>query len=257
MAQDPKSSVPARKLGRGLSALMGQPVAINLPGALAAPGLPGAVVAPVVVPAAVMVPVGERIVEIAIELITKNKHQPRTQFDETALNELADSIKRSGVMQPVLVRRAKYAPGVSGGQIAQYELISGERRLRASAIVGLKTVPCVIREINEQESAEWALVENLQREDLGPVEMARAFKRLTVEFGLTQAEIARQVSINAASVSNHVRLLELEPSILDLVNAKKLSFGHARGLLAMPSVHVSLDPAKSRIAMAERAAREQ
>ncbi len=160
--------------------------------------------------------------EIPIELITPNPHQPRRTFNAEALQSLADSLTARGVLQPVLVRP------VAGGT---YELIAGERRWRASQLAGRETVPAVVRPHDDQESLELALIENMAREDLNPVEEARACALLTEELGLTREELGRRVGRSRVAVSNLVRLLDLPDEILDLLEARTLSEGHGRALL--------------------------
>lgn len=161
---------------------------------------------------------------IRIALIEPNKNQPRKEFDEEKLNELADSMKRYGVLQPLLVKQ--------NGRM--YEIIAGERRWRAAKLAGLKEVPVIIRSFDPQESAEISIIENIQREDLGPVEEARAYKALIDEFGLTQEEVAGRVSKNRSTITNSLRLLQLPDRVLELLTDGKLSAGHARCLITIP-----------------------
>jgi len=166
------------------------------------------------------------IQRIRIETIVPNRYQPRHTFPQEELAELAASIKESGVLQPIMVRR-------KGDGI--YELISGERRWRASKAAGLETIPVVIRNCSDQESLLLAMVENLQREDLNPMETARAYSRMMNEFGLTQDAIATKVGRDRSSVANFVRLLHLHPEIQELVEGGILSTGHAKALLGLSS----------------------
>lgn len=167
----------------------------------------------------------EATVQLRIEEIEPNRNQPRKEFDEAALAELADSISRHGVLQPLLVR-----PLIDGG----YQLVAGERRWRASRMAGLTEVPVVIRQMNDQEMMELALIENLQREDLSPVEEAEGFQTLMQEYQLTQEEVSKVVGKSRPAVANALRLLALPPSVLELVKEGKLSAGHARTLLSFP-----------------------
>lgn len=162
------------------------------------------------------------ILELGVGELRANRNQPRRTFDEGSLDELAASIRQSGVMQPVLVR-----PVEGGG----YELIAGERRWRAARKAGLATIPAIVRELGDREAAEWAIVENVQREDLNPLDKAEAIRNLLDRFGLTHAEVAERVGVDRASVSNQVRLLELEGPVQDLVRTGRLSLGHAKVLL--------------------------
>lgn len=154
--------------------------------------------------------------------IEPNRDQPRKHFDEEALNELADSIAKHGVIQPLLVR-----PMSDGG----YQLIAGERRWRASRIAGLSEVPVVVKEMTDQEAMELALIENLQREDLNPIEEAEGFKLLMDTYNFTQEQAAERVGKSRPAVANALRLLSLPQEILDLVKTGKLSAGHARTIL--------------------------
>ena len=163
---------------------------------------------------------------IRIETIVPNRYQPRHTFPPDELAELAASIKESGVLQPIMVRR-------KGDGI--YELISGERRWRASKEAGLETIPVVIRNCSDQESLLLALVENLQREDLNPMETARAYWRMMNEFGLTQDAIAAKVGRDRSSVANFVRLIHLHPELQELVQEGTLTTGHAKALLSLSS----------------------
>ena len=161
--------------------------------------------------------------EVAIETVTPNPYQPRKEFSAEKLNDLAESIKIHGVIQPLLVRDYQ----------GEYQLIAGERRLRASKLAGLTTVPVVVREMTDQAMMEVALVENIQREDLNPIEEAEAYRRLMDEFQLTQEDIAKKVGKSRPTVANTLRLLNL-PSELqaDLANGN-LTTGHARALLSL------------------------
>ena len=163
---------------------------------------------------------------IRIEHIVPNRYQPRHIFTQEELAELTASIKESGVLQPIIVRR-------KGDGI--YELIAGERRWRASKEAGLETIPVVIRNCSDQESLLLALVENLQREDLNPMETARAYSRMMNEFGLTQDAIAVKVGRDRSSVANFVRLIHLHPEIQELVEGGTLTTGHAKALLGLQS----------------------
>ncbi len=178
-----------------------------------------------------LIPVGpeqlnrdEPISEIEIALIKPNPFQPRRVFNEEKLVELADSIKEHGVVQPIVVRK---------GENGKYELVVGERRLRACQIIKLKKIPAVIKEFSREQMMEIALVENIQRQDLNPVEEAKAYKRLMEEFNLTQEQIAQRVSKSRPLIANMVRLLHLPGLILDYVAKGELTIGHARPLLAI------------------------
>lgn len=165
-------------------------------------------------------------ISLPIRDIQPNRGQPRKQFDETALADLAASISRHGVLQPLLVR-----PLTDGS----YQLVAGERRWRAARMAGLSEVPVVVREMSEQEAAELALIENLQREDLNPMEEALGFKTLMENYGLTQEETAQAVNKSRPAVANALRLLNLPEPVAHLVAEGRVSAGHARALLAIPS----------------------
>ena len=165
--------------------------------------------------------------EIGIELIDAGSMQPRTRFDQAKLETLAKSIKENGVVQPVLVRR----------QGSRYELIAGERRWRAAQLAGLSRIPAVVREVADDQLLELALVENLQREDLDPIEEATAYKKLTDAIGLTQEAIAERVGRDRSYITNYLRLLRLPADIQKLVQEGKLSTGHARTLLGLNDIN--------------------
>lgn len=162
--------------------------------------------------------------EVGIEQIVPNPGQPRTRFDEEPLRELAESIRLHGVLQPLTVKPV--------GE-NQFELIAGERRWRAAQLAGLKTVPVVVRSADRQESLELALIENLQREDIGPLESARAFRLLIEEFQLTQEEVARRVGKSRAAVANSLRLLRLPARVQEGLEEGKITEGHAKALLGI------------------------
>lgn len=164
--------------------------------------------------------------EISMAEIEPHREQPRTDFDEQSLSELADSIREHGVLQPILLR-----PIPSGG----YRIVAGERRFRASHLAGLTTIPAVIRELNDQQAMEAALVENLQREDLNPVEEAKGYKKLIEYANITQEEAAQRVGKSRSAVTNAMRLLSLPPHTLELLRSGFISVGHAKGLLSISS----------------------
>ncbi len=168
-------------------------------------------------------------VKIKISEIEPNRSQPRKEFDEAALSDLADSITKHGLLQPILVR-----PLPLGG----YEIVAGERRYRASRMAGLTEVPVIIRELSEAETMELALIENLQREDLTPLEEAQGYAVLMNEHGFTQEEVAKSVGKSRPAVANALRLLKLPPSVADCLKENKISAGHARALLTLPSEEI-------------------
>jgi len=195
-----------KALGRGLNALLGNPEVET-----------------------------DQLREIEIEQILPNAHQPRKSFDEEGLNELAESIRVHGVVQPIVVR-----PLEDGF----FQLIAGERRWRASQRAGLTKIPAVVRESGDNAALEIALIENLQREDLNPIEEAQAYERLISEFGLTQEEVARRVGKNRATVANMLRLLRLPPEVQEWLRDNRLSVGHAKALLSLNSLDAILDSAR-------------
>lgn len=176
----------------------------------------------------------EGLLQLDIDLIDPSPFQPRTGFREEALEELARSIRSSGIVQPIVVRRIG----------SRYQLIAGERRWRAAQRGALTRVPAIVRDVSEALALEMTLVENLQREDLNPIEQARAFLRLTEEFHLTQEAAAERTGKDRATIANALRLLKLEPQIQDLVEEGKLTASHARALLAIPASQARFDLAK-------------
>jgi len=180
--------------------------------------------------------IGSQLVDI--DLIEPSPYQPRTHFREEALAELAQSIRVSGIIQPLVLRRIG----------SRYQLLAGERRWRAAQRAGLSRVPAVVREVTDEAALEITLVENIQREDLNPIEEARAYERLMSEFHLTQEEVAAKTGKDRATIGNATRLLRLEKQILDLIEDGRLSPGHGRALLSIA------DP-QLRLGLAHRAAR--
>jgi len=162
--------------------------------------------------------------ELPLSEVGPNPHQPRLRFDDEAIKELAASIKASGVLQPIVVRRDP-----SGG----YQLVAGERRLRAAAFAGLERIPAILRDVEDGHMLEYALIENVQREDLNPIEEAKAYHGLADRVGLTHDEISERVGKQRASITNSIRLLSLPAEVQDMVSRGTLSAGHARALLAL------------------------
>lgn len=167
---------------------------------------------------------GLEIVEVELMRINPGKSQPRKVFRDEPLRELADSIRQKGVLQPVLLNREKDG---------SFSLIAGERRYRASKLAGLKRIPAIIKNVTPEDTLEISLIENIQREDLGPLETAQGFQRLMDEFGLTQEQLATKVGKERATVANYLRLLRLPEEIKKLLAEGMLSMGHARALLAL------------------------
>ncbi len=197
------SAPKKRGLGRGLEALLG-PKAAETPPPEAQPG--------------------EALRTLPVQQLQPGKYQPRMQMDAAKLTELAESIKAQGVIQPIVVRE------ISAGK---FEIVAGERRWRASQEAGLAEVPVVVRELDDRTVIAMALIENIQREDLNPLEEAQSLQRLINEFSLTHAEAAEAVGRSRAAVSNLLRLLELPPAIRALLEARRLEMGHARALLTL------------------------
>ena len=197
------SAPKKRGLGRGLEALLG-PKAAETPPPEAQPG--------------------EALRTLPVQQLQPGKYQPRMQMDASKLTELAESIKAQGVIQPIVVR--ELSPG-------RFEIVAGERRWRASQEAGLAEVPVVVRELDDRTVIAMALIENIQREDLNPLEEAQSLQRLINEFSLTHAEAAEAVGRSRAAVSNLLRLLELPPAIRALLEARRLEMGHARALLTL------------------------
>lgn len=206
-----------RRLGRGLSSLVQEVESVRVPEVVTE--------SPVEAAAAEDAPPEGGITMVAVGEITASRFQARDHFDEDALSGLAESIKRSGLMQPIVIRR------VDSG----FELVAGERRWRAAQQAGLTHVPAVVRDISDEQSAELGLIENVQREDLNPIERAKAYSMLSTNFQLTHAEIAERVGVSRPSVSNSVRLLELEGTLQSRIIDGTLSAGHAKVLLSLTS----------------------
>ena len=197
-----------RGLGRGLEALLGPKAASEAPKLEATPQ--------------------DTLRTMPVSALAPGKYQPRRQMDEDRLRELADSIKAQGVIQPIVVRAVDGAASTTG-----FEIIAGERRWRAAQLAGLDEIPVVVREVDDRTVVAMALIENIQREDLNPLEEAQALQRLIDEFDLTHAEAADAVGRSRAAVSNLLRLLELPPAVRALVEARRLEMGHARALLTL------------------------
>lgn len=204
-----KPSLPLKKrgLGRGLEALLGSKGGSSVPPTVAEEQLPG-----------------EVLRTLQITQLQPSKYQPRREMSEAKLAELADSIKAQGVIQPIIVREL---------DVDMFEIVAGERRWRASQLVGLTEVPVIVRELDDRTVVAMALIENIQREDLNPLEEAQALQRLIDEFSLTHAEAAEAVGRSRAAVSNLLRLLELPLGIRTLLESHQLEMGHARALLTL------------------------
>ncbi|NNE93333.1 MAG: ParB/RepB/Spo0J family partition protein [Verrucomicrobiales bacterium] len=202
--------MPKKGLGKGLGSLLEVPkeVSVKAPKSKKAAADPGT---------------GELVERVLLEQVVPSPFQPRKRFNEEHLNELVESIREHGVIQPLIVRKVR----------GKYELIAGERRWRACQQLELDEVPVISRKASDRDVLEMALIENLQREDLDPLEEAEAYSRLSKEFDLTQEEIARQVGKNRATVANAIRLLDLDKNVQALVSARLLSAGHAKAILGL------------------------
>ena len=202
-------------LGRGLSALLDDPEReINSPSNDNSDELVG------------------KVIDLEIDKIEVNPYQPRTQFREEAIGELAESIKTLGIIQPVTVRKLGRN---------QYQLVSGERRYRASKSIGLKTIPAFIRVANDQEALEMALVENIQRKDLDPIEIALSYQRLINEIQITQNQLSERVGKKRSTIANYMRLLKLDPIIQTGMRDGFLSMGHGRALINIDESEIQLE----------------
>ena len=211
-------------LGRGLADLLGQ---VSAPRPVPPPATSQSEAVPQ--PAAVA---GEELARLPLDVLQRGRYQPRIDMRPETLEELAASIKAQGVVQPIVVRPIAAA---AAGESPRYEIIAGERRWRAAQIAGLADIPAVIRHIPDEAAIAVALIENIQRESLNPLEEARALERLITEFELTHAQAADAVGRSRAAVSNLLRLLELAPEVGGLVERRELEMGHARALLALSS----------------------
>lgn len=201
-----------KRLGRGLEALLSKPV----PAAGAEAPASSA-------------PQGDRLLKIPVELLQRGQYQPRSDIRQDTLSDLADSIKAQGVVQPIVARPL----AKNGGTTQRYEIIAGERRWRAAQLAGLAEIPAVIRDVEDDSAIAMALIENIQRENLNPMEEAKALDRLVKEFDLTHQEAAEAVGRSRASVSNLLRLLDLSDKVKPMVEARQIEMGHARTLLGI------------------------
>jgi ParB family chromosome partitioning protein len=228
-------------MGRGLAELLGASKA-----RAAAPVAP-VPIAPASAPTtpAAGGPRGDELAHLPVDALARGKYQPRSDLRQETLEELAISIRNQGVIQPIVVRPLPHA--APGG--AQYEIIAGERRWRAAQIAALKTIPAVIRRVPDETAIAMALIENIQRENLNPLEEARALERLIAEFGVTHEQAADAVGRSRAAVSNLLRLLQLAPEVTDMVEKRQLEMGHARALLGLAN-------RREQVAAAQRVLRE-
>ena len=273
-APKPVAATPAprpRRLGRGLSSLISSsttkepvetvqptpvatppaPASVKIPAAevTTAPAVVQAVKTPAIKPAPTQIAlendtIGVKTVsdgkpqEIPVEQITPNPYQPRHEFDSEQLAELTASVREHGILQPLLV-----APKGDNDVNTPYILIAGERRLRASKLAGLATVPCVLRKAGARQLLEWAIIENVQRADLNPIDRAKAYRDYVDRFSLTQAQAAQKLGQARATIANYLRLLDLSDDVQQLLLTGKLSFGHAKvlaGLAGRPGIQLAL-----------------
>ena len=236
-------------LGRGLSALIREPGLVNPPAEDVATNIPAAPTrsaSAVAVPSAqtstgaaaatapALAPGSEVVMQIDIDLIDPSPHQPRIKFDQAAMDELVASVQASGIIQPILARRKG----------ARYELIAGERRWRAAQAASMQRVPVILRDVSDEKSVEMTLIENLQREDLNPLEEAMAFDRLFHDFGMTHDDIAARTGKSRSAISNSTRLLRLEPQVQKMIAAGDISASHARALITIVDPVTQLEAAK-------------
>ena len=212
---------PKKRLGRGLDALLSKPVAET---AAVTGGTHDA---------------DDGLRTIPLELLQRGQYQPRLDMRQDTLEHLADSIRVQGVVQPIVVR-----PIAGKGSEQRYEIVAGERRWRAAQLAGLQDIPAVVRDIPDESAIAMALIENIQREDLNPLEEARALDRLIREFGLTHAEAAEAVGRSRASVSNLLRLQELSDKVKQLLEDRRIEMGHARALLSIANATQQFDAAR-------------
>jgi ParB family chromosome partitioning protein len=178
--------------------------------------------------------------EVPVDLLRRGRYQPRVDMREESLAELAESIKAQGVVQPIVVRPL---PNPGGGE-TEYEIVAGERRWRAAQMAGLATIPAVIRDIPDEAAVAVALIENIQRENLNPIEEAQSLHRLVEEFGLTHADAAEAVGRSRVTVTNLLRLLELPRPVREMLERRQLDMGHARALLGLPHPELTLEVAE-------------
>lgn len=216
------ATITQRGLGKGLSALISENYVQPTAAAPAAPASPAAAAKSSAADAA------GGVYTLPAAKLHAGKYQPRTQFDDAALAELSDSIRKNGIMQPIIVRP-------SGKHNGKYEIVAGERRWRAAQLAEQEHVPVIIREITDKQALELALVENIQRQDLSPLEEANGYQRLIEEFDYTQEELASVIGKSRSHIANLLRLLALPDEIKDMLESGQLSMGHARALLGIPN----------------------
>jgi ParB family chromosome partitioning protein len=208
-----------KRLGRGLDALLSKPIAETM--------------------AVAGVPSSEGLQQIPVDLLRRGQYQPRIDIRQDTLEDLAESIRAQGVVQPIIAR-----PVARDGNVQRYEIVAGERRWRAAQMVGLEKIPAIVRDVPDEAAIAMALIENIQREDLNPLEESRALDRLIREFDLTHAEAAKAVGRSRAAVSNLLRLQELSDKVKPMLEARQLEMGHARALLSISNAVQQHDAAR-------------
>ena len=263
-SSEAKRATRPSRLGRGLSSLMAAPVAVPVPAAEAEPAqVPVAEAQDLAIASppvkadpevAAQHPPQARDADVqddspyrylAPDQLIRNASQPRQHFDPTALSRLSHSIREHGVMQPIVARPAPPGAGAPDrADTPRFEIIAGERRWRAAQEAGLDAVPVIVQEVGDQQAAEWALIENLQREDLNPIERANAFQRLGEEFQLPHERIAERVGLERSTITNHLRLLNLNGEVQRLIADDLLAMGHARALAGLASTDQQLEIAQ-------------
>ncbi len=217
-------------LGRGLDALLGQMSAARP----ASPTSPSGA-APVV---------GDAWPRLPVDVLQRGRYQPRVDMRQETLEDLANSIRAQGVVQPIVVRPIEMPGAAPGSRPSRYEIIAGERRWRAAQLAGLNEIPAIIRRVPDEGAIAMALIENIQRENLNPLEEARALDRLIREFSITHQQAADAVGRSRAAVSNLLRLLELAPEVAELVDRRELEMGHARALLGLTQARQQIEVAQ-------------
>lgn len=237
-----ESSNKKKGLGRGLGSLLGGPAPADIPAPKPTQTAPAAASittsvssSPVATPVAPPVDPESKIWKVSIDKLSSGQYQPRKQFEKEPLQELAQSIKENGILQPIVARRT------ASGKL---EIVAGERRWRAAQLAGLHEVPVILKNFNDKEALELAIVENIQREDLNPIEEAEGYSRLITEFKLSQQQVAEKVGKDRATVANAVRLLSLPSEIKDMIASNDLSVGHAKVLLGLPEPKKQIEFAK-------------
>jgi len=239
----PDAKPPPKKLGRGIGSLISvaSPIEVSAwprketsqdEATRQASAAPTAIASPDV----------DAVRFLAPTQIAPSPFQPRRVMNEASIIQLAESIRHSGVMQPIIVR-----PSKSGGGVVSFELVAGERRWRAAKMAGLETIPSIVRVLSDEQTAEWALVENVQREDLNPIERGLALKDLSLRFGISHSDLAKRIGLERSTVANLIRLTELEPEIADMISRGELTGGHGKALLAIPPGEARLNLAREAV----------